>query len=794
MRLVLLFIALGFLAANLLVWVLQYNYTAQQTLALHESSEQYVQQLQPLTNQSLAIGGMKTLALSDASVKEQAKNAAVDNEPAAMAKLAIIQHLFDAAGVYIISASGRILAHQSKEKSAVGNQVAWRPYFQQAIKGIANVYPAIGTTAAIPGLYFAVPIYENTAPNTPPIGVLVMKKAITEVANMLNRFNGKAFLMSPQGVVFASSHNEYLYHVLPPLSPEMTAAIRQQKQFGKLFDDEKTSIPTLPFEWREGQALVEWDNRHYISASASVDWSDPLGEWRLLLLSSNERTFTQFEYLMIYAGLPLLFAFLGWWVHWQLQQLRQHRQDQRRLAMMGIALEHSPLGVIMTDDKNIIQWVNPAFKKMTGYSEQTLLGNSPSLLNSIKTPKTTFEELSASLAAKQSWRGEFVNRREDGSHFWSDTTISPAYNQRTGALMGYVSMNADTTEQRHTLLQLEEQLTLTEASTRFLTAIKSGQDPQSLAAHALEEIMLFLSAPYCAIYATLPTNPLAVLACLGSQSEHKVLNDEKKQLINDLMLKSMSFTISPVPNAEPMLLGGKELALDSIMLMPFGDGKSSCGLLEIGLLSPLTQDKKAYLTNVIREFSAALRLSLDMLVRQQIEARAIEAESRTRLLIEAVDDGLLGLDKEGTITFANPSVANMLECESAQGLIGKSAAEVVFAYNEQAMRDTGVMTALNYGEKHHAEYTLNTQQGNTFIAEITSLPIKNSQGWDGIVLVIRDVSERKVALQQLQEQMDELTRFTDVALGRELKMIELKQQVNSLLVASGQEEQYVIAE
>ena len=62
------------------------------------------------------------------------------------------------------------------------------------------------------------------------------------------------------------------------------------------------------------------------------------------------------------------------------------------------------------------------------------------------------------------------------------------------------------------------------------------------------------------------------------------------------------------------------------------------------------------------------------------------------------------------------------------------------------------------------------------------------------MLVIRDVSERKVAQQQLQEQMDELTRFTDLALRRELKMIELKQQVNSLLVASGQEEQYVIAE
>ena len=155
------FAVLGIILSNGIVWILQNNYSEQQLVELHKTSEKYDKQLQAMTNLSLAVGGLKTLGLSDirvkeqaqhsgvdtlvtmstndASIKEQAKNEQQDDDPSALAKLAIIQRLFSADSVYIVSNKGRIVANQTNEKSSlVGAQIAFRPYFQQAMKGIAN--------------------------------------------------------------------------------------------------------------------------------------------------------------------------------------------------------------------------------------------------------------------------------------------------------------------------------------------------------------------------------------------------------------------------------------------------------------------------------------------------------------------------------------------------------------------------------------------------------------------------------------------------------------------------------
>ena len=778
---ILLFILLGVLIANAVVWLLENNHTEQQLTELTKLSETYEQQLQTLTSFSLAVGGLKTLGLSDSCIKEQVKNEHSDNDPSALAKLAIIQHLFSADGVYIISGEGRIVAHQTAEKSSVGVNVAFRPYFQQAMKGIANVYPGVGSSSGERGLYFAVPIYETDIPNSTIIGVLMMKKDINQVITLLNTFNGHALLLSPQGVVFASSDPDLLYHVMPPVSDASIEAIRKLKQFGKLFNN-NNEIKPLPFQWQEKNKYTHWNEQTYHAVSANIDWSDPLGDWKLLLLKSDLFVLSRNYTLLVYGGIPALFSLLGLLFSWQLVQFRHYRQTQSRLTMMGIALENSPMGVMMTDAHKTIQWINPALEKMTGYPIEKLIGQQPTLLRSGQTPDTIYKDLSASLLAKQSWYGEFVNRRADGSHFWIESTISPVYDKQQ--LMGYVSMSDDVSEKRNTLKKLESQLALTEASSRFLAAIKSGQNPQLLAEQALVEAMSFLNIPFAAIYATLPSDGLVVLGCLGNQTKELLLTPEKRSLIDSLMLHALPLTLStlPVSNAK---------TISSIMMLPIGNGKTTCGLLEIGLLAPLTQEKLTYLDSIIREFASALRLSLDLLMRQKIETRAIEAEARTRLLIEAVDDGILGLNAQGIITFANPAAAKLLECESIQALSDKTIIQMLFHNDSQAMMDTGIMTSLNYGEKQHSEHNLITQKGKSFTAEITSIPMKTNKEWDGIVVVFRDISERQRAQQQLEAQMNELTRFTEVAVGRELKMSELKEKINALLIASGREKEYV---
>lgn len=242
------------------------------------------------------------------------------------------------------------------------------------------------------------------------------------------------------------------------------------------------------------------------------------------------------------------------------------------------------------------------------------------------------------------------------------------------------------------------------------------------------------------------------------------------------------------------MLSNQNTQVQYVLLTPIAYGESSCGVLELGLSEPLQDEQQEYLNTVIRELSIALRFSIDLLVRKQVEELAIETELRMRLLIEAVDDGILGVNQDGSITFANPAANQLLGYEEVNDLVGQEVSKILFANDAQAMMEVGVTHALVYGEKRTAQVSITRQSGDAFVAEIESIPMRTDKGWDGIVIVFKDISEKQRIQQQIEAQMEELTHFTDIAVGRELKMIELKQQINALLVASGKEVMYDIAE
>jgi len=100
------------------------------------------------------------------------------------------------------------------------------------------------------------------------------------------------------------------------------------------------------------------------------------------------------------------------------------RDSSRELRQLSAALEQSPACIIITDLQGFIQYVNPGFCRVTGYTVDEVKGKPVSLLKSSSTHADTFGQLWNSLSGKGQWHGELLNQRKNGEQFWVAATIS----------------------------------------------------------------------------------------------------------------------------------------------------------------------------------------------------------------------------------------------------------------------------------------------------------------------------------------------------------------------------------
>ncbi|MFH0822626.1 MAG: PAS domain S-box protein, partial [Pseudomonadota bacterium] len=129
---------------------------------------------------------------------------------------------------------------------------------------------------------------------------------------------------------------------------------------------------------------------------------------------------------------------------------RKTEEAHRRLAT---AIEQAAEAVIIADTEGIIQYVNPAAERTSGFSSEELLGKTPRVFKSGEHDATFYERLWAAVKEGEIWSGRFVNRRKDGRLYHEEATISPV-KDGSGKITNFVAVKRDITEH----LQLSKQL------------------------------------------------------------------------------------------------------------------------------------------------------------------------------------------------------------------------------------------------------------------------------------------------------------------------------------------------
>lgn len=138
-----------------------------------------------------------------------------------------------------------------------------------------------------------------------------------------------------------------------------------------------------------------------------------------------------------------------------IEEIDERRKSENHLRQFSSIVEQSASTILITDLDGTIQFVNPAFTRVTGYSVEEAIGQTTNIVKSGMTPRETYTEMWKTIAQGKAWQGEFINRKKSGELYWEYATIAPVKNE-DGEVISYVAVKDDITALKKTEQKLRE--------------------------------------------------------------------------------------------------------------------------------------------------------------------------------------------------------------------------------------------------------------------------------------------------------------------------------------------------
>ena len=142
-----------------------------------------------------------------------------------------------------------------------------------------------------------------------------------------------------------------------------------------------------------------------------------------------------------------------------LTDITDWKKSQTQLRQLSRAVDQSASSIIITNLNGDIEYVNPKFTEVTGYTAAEAQGRKPSILKSGATPPEEYARLWETIRDGGEWRGEFHNRKKNGELFWESASISPI-KDTAGAITHFIAVKEDITEKKEMELHLREMQTM----------------------------------------------------------------------------------------------------------------------------------------------------------------------------------------------------------------------------------------------------------------------------------------------------------------------------------------------
>lgn len=319
---------------------------------------------------------------------------------------------------------------------------------------------------------------------------------------------------------------------------------------------------------------------------------------------------------------------------------------QRRLDLV---VEQNPSSVIITDTQGKIEYVNPQFERVTGYTREEAVGNNPSLLNSGLTPPEVFNDMYAAISAGEVWQGEFVNRKKNGELYQENVIVAPIKNER-GDITNYVALKENITELKKAREQAEA---ANKAKSEFLSSMS----------HELRT----------------PLNAIIGFSKLLMSDSQNVLKPKQTERVERIHVagKHLMQMISDILDFSRMEAGKISISLESIEAM---DIASNCALL---------------MDHMAREHDVVVNLDPSLSSLPRIRADRIRLK---QVLVNIISNGIKYNRKGGSVTIAakvDNGAASLMVTDTGYGIPQEKQADLFtpftrFVEDESSIEGTGI--------------------------------------------------------------------------------------------------------
>ncbi|MBE9528822.1 MAG: PAS domain S-box protein [Proteobacteria bacterium] len=146
-----------------------------------------------------------------------------------------------------------------------------------------------------------------------------------------------------------------------------------------------------------------------------------------------------------------------------IQDITERKRAEGELLMLSNAVEQSPVTVVITDLEGDIEYVNPRFTELTGYTAEEVIGQNPRILKSEEQPPEFYKNMWDTIKSGRSWKGQFCNKKKNGEVYWEEATVSPVTNAE-GSVTHYLAVKEDITKGK----EAEEALKVSETKYRLI--------------------------------------------------------------------------------------------------------------------------------------------------------------------------------------------------------------------------------------------------------------------------------------------------------------------------------------
>ncbi len=123
------------------------------------------------------------------------------------------------------------------------------------------------------------------------------------------------------------------------------------------------------------------------------------------------------------------------------------KESENQLRKLSTAVKQSPSVIVITDTNGNVEYINPKFTEITGYSFDEVIGHNPRILKSGEHPVEMYKELWDTISSGKTWHGEIHNKKKNGELFWEMASVSPIFDEK-GHIINYIKVAEDITKQK----------------------------------------------------------------------------------------------------------------------------------------------------------------------------------------------------------------------------------------------------------------------------------------------------------------------------------------------------------